>query len=104
MRLNFRNFDAYICSMLTKKARYLYRTDCDFRKHWRDMLVDVTTLAGKHFFNMQRKYVFAMQDLDECRNIHEVKRFFREIGIKGNDPWLKEAKEQVKKSRGVWSN
>ena len=104
MRLDFRNFDAHICSMLTKKARYRYRTDSNFRKHWRGMLVNVTTLAGKHFFNMQRKYVFAMQDIDECRTIHEVKRFFREIGIKGNDPWLKEAKEQVKKSRGVWSD
>lgn len=104
MRLDFRNFDAHICSMLTKKAKYRYRTDGDFRKRWRNMLVNVTTLAGKHFFNMQRKYVFAMQDLDECRNIHEVKRFFREIGIKGNDPWLKEAKEKIKKNRSLWSN
>lgn len=104
MRLDYRTFDAHIYGMLTPKGKYRYRTDNNFRKHYRDILVDVTTLVGKRFFNMQRKYVFAMQDIHECRTLHELKRWYKEYGVKGNHPYVKEAKERIKKSRGIWSN
>lgn len=103
-KLDFRNHDALICSMLTKRGKYMYRANRERRKEWRRAVANITRLAGKHFVNMQRKYVFAMQDIDECRTLHELKRWYKEIGMNGNHPLIKNAKERIKKSRGVWTN
>lgn len=104
MKKKKRTFDMLVCSMLTDRARYEYRTDRNEREKWHSLITDTTKLSGLHFFRMQQKYVFAIQSPDECRNLNELKRFKKECGISGNHPFIKEAKERIKKSRSLWTN